>query len=184
MQTRWEGGSSPVRPGSRDDTLEDRQVALLFRDAHVALMDRPRRPRDARGGQRVIDLLDTVHVEAKGYRRWSGRWPRRTLIEDRADHARAVDALLAHAGEGAQVGEARSSGGWSILKSPVTRTLPASVRTKTTSASGIEWRAGEPEFEVEGRGEAVALSDDVEAQVRQRCSRSLEATRPASGPNP
>ena len=32
-----------------------------------------------------------------------------------------------------------SSGSWSILKSPVHSRLPAGVRTKTASASGIEW---------------------------------------------
>ena len=32
-----------------------------------------------------------------------------------------------------------SSGNWSILKSPVCRTMPARVRMATASASGIEW---------------------------------------------
>ncbi len=32
-----------------------------------------------------------------------------------------------------------SSGSWSILKSPVCRTMPAGVRMATASASGIEW---------------------------------------------
>ena len=73
-------------------------------------------------GGRVDDLLDTVHVRGKGGDDNLAGGLAEHLIQDRADlalgrdkpghqrvrgvHHEQVDALLAHTGEGAQVGEA------------------------------------------------------------------------------
>ena len=50
----------------------------------------------------------------------------------------------------------RSSGNWSILKSPVCSTRPAAVRIATASASGIEWLTAR-NSRSKGRSLAVAL---------------------------
>ena len=67
-----------------------------------------------------------------------------------------------------------SSGSWSILKSPVCRTMPAPVRIATASASGIEWltatnsRSNGPKLI---RSPSATISCTVSLM---RCSRSLE----------
>src|SRR6478736_6806335 len=83
-----------------------------------------------------------------------------------------------------------SSGSWSILKSPVCRTVPAPVRIATASASGIEWltatnsRANGPSWIV-----SPSLTTCWTVSL-SRCSRSLEPSRarvslePTSGMSP
>ena len=54
-----------------------------------------------------------------------------------------------------------SSGSWSILKSPVCRTIPAPVRIATASASGMEWLTATNSRSNGPKLEPVALLDDV-----------------------
>ena len=70
-----------------------------------------------------------------------------------------------------------SSGSWSILKSPVCRTIPAPVRMATASASGIEWltatnsRSKGPKL-IRSPSSTTALTVFL-----RRCSRSLPPSR-------
>ena len=82
-----------------------------------------------------------------------------------------------------------SSGSWSILKSPVCSRVPASVRTKTASASGIEWlTATNSRSKTPSRSRWPSLT--AIEYGRMRCSLSLASTRarvsvePMSGMSP
>ena len=70
----------------------------------------------------------------------------------------------------------RSSGSWSILKSPVCRTRPAGVRMATASASGIEWFT---EKNSRSKGPACCRVPSATSPVTgvRRCSVSLLRTR-------
>ena len=70
----------------------------------------------------------------------------------------------------------RSSGSWSILKSPVCRTVPPPVRTKTASASGIEWlTAMNSQSKTPKDSRPPSLTPRVQGLIR--CSLSLASTR-------
>ena len=67
-----------------------------------------------------------------------------------------------------------SSGSWSILKSPVCRTIPAPVRMATASASGMEWLTA---TNSRSHGPMLIRSPSVTmfcTTSLMRCSRSLE----------
>ncbi len=67
-----------------------------------------------------------------------------------------------------------SSGSWSILKSPVCRTMPAPVRIATASASGMEWLTA---TNSRSHGPKVTRSPSATISCTvflMRCSRSLE----------
>ncbi|MNW53944.1 hypothetical protein D3C74_315250 [compost metagenome] len=65
-----------------------------------------------------------------------------------------------------------SSGSWSILKSPVCRTVPAPVVTATASASGIEWLTA-TNSQLNGPNATVSSSLTTRVTGAMRCSLSL-----------
>ncbi len=84
----------------------------------------------------------------------------------------------------------RSSGSWSILKSPVCRTRPAPVRIATASASGMEWLTA---TNSSSNGPKLIRSPSFTSWCTvslSRCSRSLEVSSasvsfdPTSGMSP
>ena len=134
-------------------------------------------------GGRVDDLLDTVHVRGEGGDDDLARGLAEHLVEDRADlalgrdksghqrvrgvHHEQVDALLAHAGEGAQVGETAVQR--KLIHLEVTRDEDVARIGAHEDRERVGDRVGDgDELEVEGTdGEAVALGNDVEARVGQ-----------------
>ena len=167
-----------------DDALRDRQVALLLRDAHVALHGAAHEGHATPVvGGGVDDLLDAVHVGGEGCNDDLAGGLAEHLIEDRADltlggnesghqgvrgvHHEQVDALLAHACEGAQVGEAAIQR--QLIHLEVTRDEDVARIGAHEDRERVGDRVGDGDkFEVEGAdGEAIALGDDVEARVRQ-----------------
>ena len=134
-------------------------------------------------GGGVDDLLDAVHVRGEGGDDDLARGLAEHLVEDRADltlrrdesghqrvrgvHHEQVDALLAHAGEGAQVGEATVQR--QLIHLEVARNEDVARIGTREDRERVGDRVGDrDELEVEGSdGEAVALGDDVEARVGQ-----------------
>ena len=134
-------------------------------------------------GGGVDDLLDAVHVGGEGRDDdLAGRLAEH-LIQDRADlalgrdesghqrirgiHHEQVDALLAHASEGPQVGEATIQGQLVHLK--VARDEHLAGLRAHEDRERVGDRVGDgDELEIEGAdGETVALGDDVQAGVRE-----------------
>ncbi len=68
-----------------------------------------------------------------------------------------------------------SSGSWSILKSPVCSTRPASVRIATASASGMEWLTAKNSV-LNGPSCSVCPSLTSSVYGLMRCSRSFAST--------
>jgi hypothetical protein len=132
---------------------------------------------------RIDDLLNTVHVRSE--RRDDDLAARLTenLIKDRANltlgrdeaghqsvrgvHHEQVDTFLAHASEGAQVGEATIQ--WQLVHFEVTRDKDLTRFRAHKDRERVGDRVGDgDELQVEGADcQAIALCDDVQARVGQ-----------------